>query len=215
MKVFERFRRAARRLHEEQESGVAMTEFAIAFPLQFFATLAIMQFALLMVGHVLTEHAAFAAARAALVADVPGEGSTNATQQQMKNQQQAEAKRAACYIVMAVCPSNTEFGSAPPPNAIQFNGGDDSSAAAYKLTNDNIVTTNADDNYVGAYLEFDFPLVIPVVNHWFAKLQGGTPGEFWYGPNTTGGYNAASNAHQFTCYRIFKSAFVPKPWRAQ
>lgn len=215
MKVFDRFRRAARRLHEEQESGVAMTEFAIAFPLQFFATLALMQFSLLMIGHVLTEHAAFAAARAALVADVPDEGTMTATQNQMLTQQQQEAKRAACYVLMVVCPKNSEFGGGAPGTAITFDGPDDSSAAAYALTNQNMVTTNHDDNYVGAYIEFDFPLVIPVVNHWFAKLAGGNPGEFWYGPNSTGQYANASNKHGRTCYRIYKSAFVPKPWKAQ
>src|SRR5437588_7738655 len=102
MKYLQRFRRAARRLHDEQEAGVAMTEFAIAFPFQFFATLALMQFSLLMIGHVLTQHAAFAAARAGLVADVPLDtnGGPPQSAAAILQQQQDEAKRAACYILM-------------------------------------------------------------------------------------------------------------------
>ena len=127
------FRTTARRLHDEEESGVAMTEFAIAFPLQFFATLAIMQFSLLLIGHVLTQHAAFAAARAALVADIPAEGAQTANVNQMRQQQNQEAKRAAAYVLMAVCPSNTEFGGTAPADAIKFDAADNSSAAAYSL----------------------------------------------------------------------------------
>ena len=78
-----------------------------------------------------------------------------------------------------------------------------------------MITTSETDDYVGAYIEFDFPLVIPVVNHWFAKLQGGNPGEFWYGPNTQGQHGQPSQQRGFCVYRIAKSAFLPKPWRSQ
>jgi len=222
-KLFERIRKAAKRLHDEQESGVAMTEFAIAFPLQFFVTLALMQFSLLLIGHVLTEQAAFGAARAALVWDVPQDGQTNATQQQIAQKQGDEAKRAACYVIMAVCPKNNdpEYSSFPnsPANAIAFKGADDSSNAAWALTNVQI-TTGPNENYVGALVEFDFPLIIPVVNHWFAKLGpdgAGNPGQFWYGPNTNGRntYNSASQQRGVTVYRLRKSAFLPRPWKAQ
>ena len=231
MKLFssaiDRFRRGVRRFHDEEESGVAMTEFAIAFPLQFFVTLALMQFSLLMIGHVLTQHAAFAAARAALVADIPDQTMTNQNPNQMRAQQQRAAKRAACYVVMAVCPldSDPDFRPTPAPTgqdgAIAFQGPGKSSDAAWALVsgpsgNDNqMVTTDANDEYVGAFIEFDFPLIIPVVNHWFAKIQAGTSGEFWYGPKKGTAYNQASNKQKMSCYRIAKSAFVAKPWRSQ
>ncbi len=205
-----------------------MVEFAVAFPLQFFVTLALMQFSLIMVAHVLTEQAAFAAARAALVADVPQSSSAGGPVQSGPQNIQAQAKRAACYVLMPVCPTNSDFssmggnaGSSPTgTQAIQFVGNDDRSVAAYALTNSdpsvqNMITTSDSDDYVGAYVEFDLVLIIPVVNHWFAKLQGGNPGEFWYGPNSTGGYNASSQSTGLTTLRLRHSAFVPKPWKAQ
>jgi hypothetical protein len=218
MTVFGRIRKAVRRLHDEEESGVAMTEFAIAFPLQFFITLALMQFSLLLVGHVLTQHAAFGAARAALVADVPLPGNLTPNPNTMKAQQNQQAKRAACYILMVVCPRSNDGEwskvATAAPGAIQFKD-DDRSAVAYGLTNANMVTTGPDDDHVGALVEFDFPLQIPVVNHWFAKLQGGNPGRFLYDTNVGTGYSAAANTRGRTVYRIQKSSFIPKPWKAQ
>jgi len=220
MKLFARLRAHARRLHEEQESGVAMTEFAIAFPLQFFMTLAIMQFSLILVGHVLAQQAAFAAARASLVADVPTTDGTSVSDNIDTN-----AKKAALYILMPICPTNNDFHAmspgAPTPTqgtVITFAGNDDRSNAAYALTTVNTHNTTATDNYVSAEIFFDMPLEIPVVNHWFAKLgAGGTPGGFMYGPSNGNftGYNDVSNQHGFTCLRLHHVAFLPRPWRAQ
>lgn len=223
MKLVAVLRAHARRLHEEQESGVAMTEFAIAFPLQLFVTLAIMQFSLILIGHVLTQQAAFAAARSALVYDVPRDGAQNGGQ--VAADMSGQAKRAAAYVLMPLCPTNSEWagfgGPATPANgAIQL-GTDDRSIAAFQLVRGAnggpIITTGPNDDYVGAAVEFEMVLTIPVVNHWFAKIGvGGNPGEFWYGPNNgAAGYNAASNARKITVLTMMHSAFLPRPWRAQ
>ena len=217
-RLMERLRKTARRMHAEQESGVAMTEFAIAFPLQFFLTLAVMQFSLLLIGHVLVEQAAFSAARAALVADVPPDGAASWNAAQVQNAKQVEAERAACFLLQPVCPPNSEVpgASADPTNAIKFMT-DDRSAAAKALTRVQIVEDSQHPEFIGAYVEHDLVLIIPVVNHWFAKLGGGNPGEFWYGPNTQGAstYNAASQTHKITCYTLKHSAFLPRTWRPQ
>ncbi|HZU96138.1 MAG TPA: TadE family protein [Planctomycetota bacterium] len=210
MRLVPRLRAAAKRMHDEQESGVAMTEFAIAFPLQFFVTLAVMQFSLILVGHVMVQQAAFAGARAVLVADVPlqaGNASPGA--------EDAAAKRAACFVLnpIATPDSSLQGGGSAAGDAIHVSG-DDRQNGAYALTRVTVSCRSSDDqNYVGVYVEHDFLLVIPVVNHWFAKLAN--PGEFWYGPTGNGAYNSASQNSGLTCLTLRKSAFLPKPWRGQ
>ena len=92
--IWKRLRARLRRVHDD-ESGAVMTEFAIAFPAQLFVTLAIMQFALILVAHVLVEHAAFAGARAALVADVAGVNPHD------------RALSAACFVLNPIAPGST------------------------------------------------------------------------------------------------------------
>ncbi len=222
MKLLDRLRAHARRLHAEQESGVALTEFAIAFPAQLFLTLGIMQLSLIIIGTVLTEQASFAAARAAIVADVPKDGATGTVNQTTIDAQvQAQAQKAAAYVLMPLCPTNAEYTSlggtkTAPVDAIHF-AKNDSSNAAYDLTKVTLTRTNPGDRYVGVEVDFDMPLIIPVVNHWFAKIgNGGTPGEFWYGPNNGKmGYNSESQKRKITCLTISYGAVLPRPWSSQ
>jgi hypothetical protein len=204
--------RARLRGAHEDESGMVMTEFAIAFPAQLFVTLAIMQFALILVAHVFVEHAAFAGARAALVADVPLSGGAS-TGSNVQALEQAAAMRAACFVLNPIAPgSDIVSGSgASNPSAIHFASGD-RSAGAFAQTK---VTCTDQDGYIAVTVQHDYVMQIPMVNHWFALAN---PKSFWYGPgadNASGksAYNQASQ-NGYTCLRIVKNVFLPRPWKA-
>jgi hypothetical protein len=165
-----------KRVHENNESGATLLEFAIAFPPQLFVTLALMQFSLLLVGHVFVQHAAFAGARAALTADVPTSKTAGASPDAKKDMQKA-AEKAAWFVLNPIAASDDEL-----------------------LVNAGVVVSH------------DFALVMPVVNHWFARAAG-QRGSFFVGPDDPGDYNAESKKHKVTVLKIEKSAFIPRPWK--
>ena len=200
-----------RRLHDESESGAAMTEFAIIFPAQLFLTLAIMQLAQIYIGYVMVQHAAFSAARAASVGDLPiNSGGTGDARK--------AAYRGAAFVLGPLVPVGQEVPRATGDGE-SISGGDYPAIEwvgntryreAYKLMRIDMNGTN--ERYVGLVLTFDMILSVPVVNHFFAKIgAGGQLGGFITGPR--GDYNTASRGTGLTTLRITRNGFAPAPWR--
>jgi Flp pilus assembly protein TadG len=212
-RLLERARAFARRANREQESGAALIEFTVVFPVQLFITLAIMQLSLIYVGHVLVQHAAFAAARAALVQDVPSGQGMNP---------QSAATQAAAIVLSAISPPDADMGSA---SGVQGNNGGTTpinhgpsnlswqtqSGGSFSLGRMQgafgLTTVTVDPGNVAtpdvcvAEVTFQMPLVIPVVSRFFAQAGAG-------GQLVGAGYNYSTLA-------ITKDGFVPRPWSKQ
>ncbi|MDF1667236.1 MAG: pilus assembly protein [Planctomycetota bacterium] len=140
----------------EEESGQAMTEFVIVAPVQFLVIAGIMQFALFNTAVIVVNHAAYTAARAALVGDEsPGVGS------------QGMAERAAIFICSSIAGSSDVAGGAsvsyPGPNGRATLA---RSAAAASKTRVKI-NYNQDGQAVQAIVTHEYELAIPVVRHLF------------------------------------------------
>jgi Flp pilus assembly protein TadG len=193
-------------VHRE-ERGAVLIEFAVVFPVQLFVTLGIMQLALLIVGHIVVQHAAFAAARAALVQDVPsGQGAPNP---------QARAEYAAAVVLAPICATNADLASGRA--AVQVTRDDltwpaqggqfklNRAAGAYApVTTVTLDPGGAQDSYAAVQVRHEFALIIPVVNGFFAKA----------GPYALYGVNASSVQGRgiFPILPITKTGFVPRPW---
>lgn len=140
----------------EEESGQAMTEFVIVAPVQFLVIAGIMQFAIFNTAVIVVNHAAYAAARAALVGDEsPGVGA------------QGMAERAAVFICSSIAGTSDVAGGAsmsyPSPDGTKTLG---RSAAAASKTRVKI-NYNQEGQAVQAIVTHEFELVIPVVRHLF------------------------------------------------
>jgi Flp pilus assembly protein TadG len=186
-------------LRRDQESGAVLLEFAIVFPAQLFLTLAIMQFTLILVAHVMVQHAAFAAARAALACDVP-----------LREGQQANPQRAAIQaaaLILGTIASDDGQNDQMPPEVTSWRNrnGDVTIAQAKGAYGKTTVQLASQRTYVSAIVRHDYVLWIPVANKFFAGLsvlgiQGGN------------GANAASQQRGVSALRIEKSAFLSRPW---
>jgi Flp pilus assembly protein TadG len=196
-------KRTLKRLHDENDSGAAMTEFAIVFPAQFFVTLAIMQFGLILIGHLLIQHAAYSAARAALVGDIPTSGGT------ATNNAQEAAEKAATFVLAPIAPEDDEVRSSTNPQkgfAVKLLS---RTKGAWEHTKVTVDTNNA--SYVSAIVDHDFRLAIPVVNHWFASRAAG----FMAPAGGAAAYNAESQSRKITVLKIRKAGYVPRPWKVK
>lgn len=203
--------RGARALHEDQ-GGQAMVEFVLVFPIQLLLSLTIVQFAFLAHAHVVVGHAAFMGARAAAVAD---DGLM-----QGLNQQDAARREAARILSVLTSgePPGGDGGARVPSGGElrwQAEGGGHQVAPARQaeayahLEVD--VQPEVDDGYVSCLVTFDYPLQIPVANHFFARLgRGGGGGAFFFGRE--GAYNTASQARGETVFQIRRVGFISTPW---
>lgn len=194
---FERGRKAAA---DDGEAGQAMVEFVIIFPLQLVVTVCLMQFALLVVGRIAIDHAAWCAARAALVACQPG-----------GQDPQAEAERAAEEFLI---PVSGRKGAIHAPLQFPGWGSMDRSGAAQtktRVTVLNVANLKTAD-HVGVTVEHDFLLAVPIANMMFVFAEyrfvwfTGTTGNQWDSRAKTALYDSPHIV-------LESSAWIPKPWQ--
>lgn len=212
---------------DDSEGGAALVEFAVVFPAQLFVTLALMQLSLMIVGHILVGHAAWAAARAAVVRDVPlSSGGPSGRQAQTE-----AARDAAALILAPISPPDAELDSTvtvtnAPTSELPANldnklkypsqGKDGSFDISRKKGAYSLATIELEPGDVTGQdvycvrVRFQFPLVIPVVNRWFASgaeylLYGVAPGTQVPGIVGT----------DYPTLSITKTGFVPCPWSKQ
>jgi Flp pilus assembly protein TadG len=170
----------ARRIAADSESGQGLVEFVIVFPVQLFVILAIMQFALLCVGHLVVQHAAFVAARAALVADTMVSDASNPTGSPGMSARVAAEE--AARIVCAAVTQEEDAEPIPAPRSWRTDSINRANTTAMR------VTVSVEEQYVGAVVEYDFQLFIPVARFLFAD-----------GPRS---------------YQVLrKAAYLAKPWK--
>jgi hypothetical protein len=190
-----------RRLHED-EGGQAMIEFVLVFPVQLLLSLSILQFAFLAKAHIVVEQAAFMAARAAAVADVPGAPAD-------PNEAARRVAARTLVVLTSGAPPPTGGGTqATPMRWTGQGGGHEVSQArlqeAFGFQQLDVIPYK-DDGYLCCALTYDYVLTIPVANHMFAQAQVG----FDY---FNGNFNDASRERGETVYRIRRVAFVSTPW---
>jgi hypothetical protein len=153
-------------ISREEESGQAMTEAVIALPVQLMIIAGIMQFALYNTAVIVVNHAAYAAARAALISDESPSGT------------KILSERAARFICSSIAgTSDVTVGpyiDFPGPNGtLRLNR----SQAATKKTQVKIVyEKEGRGQAIQAIVSHEFELVIPVVRYFFTdKKVGVTP----------------------------------------
>jgi len=160
--------RRLRRMLTDDESGQAMVEFVLVFPMQLLLTLAIIQFAFIVYAHIVVGQAAFLGARAAAVADM------------MPIDPQQAATRVVARTVGVLTPNGTD-GTAVPTKDVTHpltwysSGGrygfpELRQQEAYGLLKRVGVRQDRANAYVSCDVEFDYVMHIPVANHFFAKL---------------------------------------------
>ncbi len=195
--MIERARQELRRLAGETESGQAMVEFVLVFPMQLLLTLAIIQFAFLLHAHLVVYQAAFLGARAAAVSDLM--------------EPRISAEEAAKRVVARTVAVLTASGDGPlgdgisPPHALDWpaRGGrwgfePERQRQAYALLRRVTVTptdvSSNPDGYVSCDVEFDYLLSVPVANS-MIRLFSPAPGP-----------------GQYKTFRVRRVGFVATPW---
>lgn len=179
----------ARPTLREDETGAAMVEFALVFPLQLLFTLGVMQLALLTIGHLVVHYAAFQAARAALITDASG----------------FKTERAAEMVCAAVTHRSARNGLYALTNL-----------SALK-TSARILDRGDTSHQVVVEVTHDFELIIPVVNQIFAYpyrsflwFQGSSRL-----PSAEDARNRLLQAKYGSPHlRITKICILPKPWKS-
>ena len=167
--------RHVRRARQGRHDGQVMVEFAIVFPLQLFLVAGIMQYSLIVVAHVMTNHAAFMAARAALVADdvaalkelgVTLEASGGGSSPDALEQTYAEE---AAWTVIATVAGSSGVSNASGNGVFMYPGlgGMPRRAAAKKKTEVEFVEPR-DGDVITVRVTHDYELVIPVAGSFFA-----------------------------------------------
>lgn len=218
--------RHVRRARQGRHDGQVMVEFAIVFPLQLFLISGIMQYSLIVVAHVMTNHAAFMAARAALVADdvnalrqlgvvVDGAGGAGGSTRELED---TYAKEAA-FTIMATVAGSTGVQAA---GASSFEypglGAMPRRAAAQEKTHVKILEPREGD-VITVDVVHDYELIIPVAGSFFAfpykgffgGLFGGTGG----GPSTPEEQRAASKSSEYghPHIPIRELGIMVRPWK--
>lgn len=196
--------RGLRALHED-ESGQAMVEFVLVFPIQLLLSLSILQFCFLAHAYLTCQHAAFMGARAAAVADdglMPG-----------LNQTEAATRVVARLVSPLTSGEPGAGGNVIAPLRWKAEGGGigvlpPREQEAYGNLEVR-VQHEKEKGYVACAVTYDYILQIPVANHFIAQLGGGGS-HFWYGER--GAYNAASQARGKTAWRIERVGFISTPW---
>jgi len=149
--------------------GQAMAEFAVAFPLQLLMTLGIVQLSLIIVGAIVVDYAAEAAARAALVGEDP--------------------HQAAALICSPITVSTWPPGA---DQSIRVPGWGELPRSPQAMAKTRVEVTqplyprgvpadldevhplNAETDTIVAYVYHDFELIIPVVDRFGSYVFGGT-----------------------------------------
>jgi Flp pilus assembly protein TadG len=199
------------RLRRDDESGAAMLEFAIVFPAQLLFTLGIIQLSLILMAEAMVNHAAFAAARAALVADVPLRPGAAIDATTQARARLTAARHAAAYILSTIADNIGNEQAGVPAQGAQLTwntqkgpAGIAAAEGAYGKTKVTIMPTPQREGYVAVKVQHDFVLVIPVVCHLFARLPGFVnPGDQ---------QDPAVLATGVAAMRIIRVGFVGRPW---
>lgn len=188
------------RLARETESGQAMVEFVLVFPVQLFLTLAIIQYAFICHAQIVVGQAAFMGARAAAVSDGMSAAGGPASPQEA-------ARRSAARIlgVLTSASKGPTGGSVPSNGKLQWTA--ERGKRGYSAIREQQVYTllrsvdihptdpaRAGKGYVSCDITYDYLLQIPVASHFFAKLGPGGSSKRW------------------TTYRIRRVGFVATPW---
>ena len=176
--------RKLRCLAREEQSGQALTEFVIIFPAQYLVIAGIIQFALYNVGVVVVNHAAYKAARAAIVADEPSQRA------------RYHAEKAAIFTCSTIAGDaervSTTIISYPGPGGPVRLMRSGAAAAKTRIPSDGI-------RYLGdtvwVKVEHDFELFIPIVRHIFKDPP--PVGAGLMSPHVT----------------ISQACFMPCPWK--
>jgi Flp pilus assembly protein TadG len=206
--------RGPRALHAD-ESGAAMVEFVLVFPVQLLITLVILQFAFVAHAHLVVEQAAFLGARAGAVADCDQDaGHTDVAAWK------ASGKRAAENVAARTIGVLTSGEPPTTPSAstvkLEWTKGDGTkfgfSAVRQQEAFAHMKVTFEPypaDAYVSCEIEYDYTMMIPVANHLFARAQT----FFWQGPVTAADYAGTPSAQRGkTVFRIKRVSFIPTPW---
>lgn len=200
------------------ESGQAMVEFVLVFPIQLVLSLCVLQFAFIAHAHLVVEQAAFMGARAAAVADagVPrgfdDEGAWRAAGVKVAKR---VAARTCAVLTSAEAPSGGATIDADDRAAMRWfgeGGGTQFSDARVQEAFKHIdveVLPEGREGYVGCQVTFDYVMMIPVANHIFAQAQ------MKFGLGTIGegdAYDAPSLERGRTCFRVRQVSFISTPW---
>ena len=176
------------------DSGQALVEFAIAFPLQLLFTLGIMQFCLVQVGGMVTS---YAAARAALASD-----DDHALAQ-------LEAQEAAAAVLTPV----TGLSLRGEPEAeLDYPGWGRWSRAGVARRKTRVPTVVIGESSLRVEVEHDYELVIPLVNRIFAGLDSAFFGQGTKDPARR--LEAAELEAQYGAVhlRLRRSMTMARPW---
>ena len=183
-----------RRLLTDDESGQAMVEFVLVFPMQLLLTLAILQFAFIVHAHIVVGQAAFLGARAAAVADM------------LPIDQQQAATRVVARTVGVLTPNGTDAAvpGGDVTHALSWNarGGQYGFSTvrqqeAYGLLKRVGIRQDRANSYVSCDVEFDYVMSIPVANHFFAEMAGN---------------EGRARALGLTVFPVRRVGFIAVPW---
>jgi Flp pilus assembly protein TadG len=148
-----------RRLNEDSESGQAMVEFVLVFPMQLLLTVGIIQFAFIAHAYMVVGQAAFMGARAAAVADVNG----------MSPQAAAKRQVARTVALLTTGSAGVAGGTIPADGKLEWTASvgrygfnDDRAREAYRLLN-TIGIDDGDGEYWSCDVTFNYVVLVPMV----------------------------------------------------
>ena len=192
------WRRALRALFKDDESGQAMVEFVLVFPLQIWVTLAIIQFAFLMHAHVVVQQAAFLGARAAAVAEtMPKAGTPQQAARRMVARQVAVITTADGHTFTPITPPQAHERLRWQTGAKDREFGAARQSQAYSLLKQvSVDSSTSRQGYLTCEVKYDYLLGIPVANHLFTKFDR----------------SGSRNEHKLTTFRIHRVGFMATPW---
>lgn len=195
-----------RELADDSESGQAMTEFVLVFPIQLLLTLAIIQFAYIAYAHLVVAQAAFMGARAAAVADgMDGHTADEA----------AERVVARTCAVLASGDEPATDAKRNRPNEIDgqlrwrgpgdlYGFDENRQWEAYEHLRVNATYHEA---YVACEVRYDYVLWIPVANQLFSDANSG----FFFGGGDPA-WTDATLERQRPVFRVHRVGFCATPW---
>ena len=200
MKLFKRFKGLIR----ETDTGQAMVEFVIVFPVQFLVILAVIQLSLLYIAHIVVNHAAFSAARAVLVFDERGGGNA-----------QKEAEDAARIVCSSIAGTSTKQEGGGRWVTVPGWGKLLRSKGASEKTQVQIFSR---DKQIVVEVTHDYELEIPVINYFFAYPWEGFLGGWSGNRGDYPGYmnnEALERKYGAPHIQIHESCYMYKPWQSE
>lgn len=214
--MIDRLRNLLSGLHRD-ESGAAMVEFVVVFPIQLFLSLSILQFAFVAHAHLVVEQAAFMGARAGAVADCEVDGGHTDVAGWRAAGKRAAEKVAARTVGVLTSGESPAAGSPPSTQALEWQQGDGGKRGFTGARQQEAFAhldvkfePYPDERYVSCEVTYDYTMMIPVANHFFARTQK----VFWGGPISGADYAEPSRQRGKTVFRIKRVSFIPTPWTA-